>query len=95
MHHLGHGREIADFAVFYNESRTHASLAGKPPGGDPDNVASLKQYGWRAHCRRITSYNVCYTKLLRDAEGVVLVNFPFACCFFTGGVYRGNLSVII
>ena len=43
--------KLSDFAVFYNESRTHASLAGKPPGGNPERVASLKQYGWRAHCR--------------------------------------------
>jgi len=43
--------KLSDFAVFYNESRTHSSLAGKPPVGAPDSVASLKQYDWRTHCR--------------------------------------------
>jgi putative transposase len=47
-------RKLVEFQQYYNEHRTHAGRAGRPPtpSPDPDNArASLRAYRWQAHCR--------------------------------------------
>ena len=47
-------RKLVEFQQYYNEHRTHAGRAGRPPtpSPDPDNArASLRAYRWQTHCR--------------------------------------------
>jgi len=45
--------KLFEFQRYYNESRAHAGLGGRPPAPIPDEVprASLGSYRWQPHCR--------------------------------------------
>jgi len=47
-------QKLVEFQQYYNEHRTHAGRAGRPPAPSP-NVdgarASLRAYRWQPHCR--------------------------------------------
>ena len=47
-------RKLVEFQQYYNEHRTHAGRAGRPPAPSPDTAgarASLRAYRWQPHCR--------------------------------------------
>jgi putative transposase len=47
-------RKLLEFQQYYNEHRTHAGRAGRPPAPCPDRGgarASLRAYRWQPHCR--------------------------------------------
>ena len=47
-------RKLLEFQQYYNEHRTHAGRAGRPPAPGPDRAgarASLRAYRWQPHCR--------------------------------------------
>jgi transposase InsO family protein len=47
-------QKLVEFQQYYNEHRTHAARAGRPPAPGPDaadNTASLRAYRWQSHCR--------------------------------------------
>ena len=47
-------RKLAEFEQYYNEHRTHAGRAGRPPAPNPDPAgarASPRAYRWQSHCR--------------------------------------------
>jgi transposase InsO family protein len=47
-------RKLVEFQQYYNEHRTHAGRAGRPPTPRPDTAgarASLQEYRWQSHCR--------------------------------------------
>ncbi|MGB5584753.1 MAG: integrase core domain-containing protein [Gammaproteobacteria bacterium] len=48
-------RKLADFQTYYNQNRTHSSLAGATPvelaGGDPKLQTTLNKFRWQTHCR--------------------------------------------
>jgi transposase InsO family protein len=47
-------RKLAEFQQYYNEHRTHAGRAGRPPLPSLDTTgarASLRAYRWQSHCR--------------------------------------------
>jgi putative transposase len=47
-------RKLVAFQQYYNEHRTHAGRAGRPPAPRPDTAgarASLRAYRWQSHCR--------------------------------------------
>ena len=47
-------RKLVAFQQYYNEHRTHAGRAGRPPTSRPDTagaLASLREYRWHPHCR--------------------------------------------
>ena len=47
-------RKLVEFQQYYNEHRTHAGRAGRPPAPSPDAAgarASLRAYRWQPHCR--------------------------------------------
>lgn len=48
-------RKLAEFQVFYNTHRVHASLDGQTPARRAGQRASLpisiEHYGWQSHCR--------------------------------------------
>jgi hypothetical protein len=46
--------KLVEFQQYYNEHRTHAGRAGRPPAPSPnasDARASLLAYQWQPHCR--------------------------------------------
>ena len=47
-------RKLTEFQQYYNEHRTHAGRAGRPPAPSPDTAdarVSLGAYRWQSHCR--------------------------------------------
>jgi hypothetical protein len=47
-------QKLVEFQQYYNEHRTHAGRAGRPPMPSPDTTggdASLRAYRWQTHCR--------------------------------------------
>ena len=47
-------QKLAEFQQHYNEHRTHAGRAGRPPAPSLDTTgahASLRAYRWQPHCR--------------------------------------------
>jgi putative transposase len=47
-------RKLVDFQQYYNEHRTHAGRAGRPPAPSQDTTdarAALRTYRWQSHCR--------------------------------------------
>ena len=47
-------RTLVEFQHYYNEHRTHAGRAGRPPAPSLDTTgarASLQAYRWQPHCR--------------------------------------------
>lgn len=47
-------RKLAEFQQYYNEHRTHAGRAGRPPLPILDTTgarAHLRAYRWQSHCR--------------------------------------------
>jgi hypothetical protein len=42
---------FSEFRNVYNAYRAPASLDGRPPDGESNNVVSLTSYRWNAHCR--------------------------------------------
>ena len=47
-------RKLVEFQQYYNEHRTHAGRAGRPPAPSLDTAgarASLRAYRWQPHCR--------------------------------------------
>ena len=47
-------RKLVEFQQYYNEHRTHAGRAGRPPAPSQDPAgarASLRAYRWQPHCR--------------------------------------------
>ena len=47
-------RKLLEFQQYYNEHRTHAGRAGRPPEPTPDQagaLATLRAYRWQPHCR--------------------------------------------
>jgi len=47
-------RKLVEFQQYYNEHRTHAGRAGRPPAPSSDTAgasASLRAYRWQTHCR--------------------------------------------
>jgi len=46
-------QKLFEFQQYYNEHRTHAALAGRPPAPSPHSASapSLRAYRWQAHCR--------------------------------------------
>ena len=56
-------RKLAEFRVYYNEARGHASLDGQPPldfavGRTDGAHAELNQVRWVAHCRGLVQLPV-------------------------------------
>jgi hypothetical protein len=44
--------KLVEFRQYYNEHRTHAGRAGRPPAPSRDGTrASLRAYRWQSHCR--------------------------------------------
>jgi hypothetical protein len=44
--------KLFEFQQYYNEHRTHAGRAGRPPAPSRDSTrASLRAYRWQPHCR--------------------------------------------
>lgn len=50
-------RKLAEFQVYYNAARNHASLGGRTPlsvgGGDAVIPADLNHVRWVSHCRNL------------------------------------------
>jgi hypothetical protein len=47
-------RKLVESQQYYNQHRTHAERAGRPPAPSPDPAggrASLQAYRWQPHCR--------------------------------------------
>ena len=47
-------RKLVEFQQYYNEHRTHAGRAGRPPAPSQNTAgawASLRAYRWQPHCR--------------------------------------------
>src|SRR5262245_21279745 len=47
-------RKLVVFQQYYNEHRSHAARAGRPPAPRPETTgarASLQEYRWQSHCR--------------------------------------------
>jgi hypothetical protein len=55
-------RKLADFPVYYNAARSHASLEGHTPlnfaGGHPLVRAELNNVRWVSHCRDLVQLPV-------------------------------------
>jgi len=55
-------RELADFQVYYNAARSHASLEGHTPltfaGGHKVACAELNNVRWVSHCRSLVQLPV-------------------------------------
>ena len=46
--------KLNDFKIYYNQNRQHLSLKDTPNAiakKIPKKIASLKNYGWKNHCR--------------------------------------------
>ena len=48
-------RKLGEFALYFNQQRTHSGLQGNTPAGQANNlttdVVSLDNYRWRRHCK--------------------------------------------
>jgi len=55
-------RKLAEFQVYYNEARCHASLGGRTPltftAGPTGIPANLNRVRWVSHCRNLVQLPV-------------------------------------